>query len=135
MAIVLLLGESMALLYVAQTFACSLAQTPFITRIAERAKGAELTADESRYTRGLTEIWVGVLAALMIVNLLVALAPRGTYGMGGRVAFDFLPLGFFFAEHFYRRLRFSRIWKLPSLGAVIAALFRERYCWFAKDRP
>ncbi|MDA8361700.1 MAG: hypothetical protein M0Z44_06875 [Gammaproteobacteria bacterium] len=134
-AIFFMLGESMALLYAAQTFARSLASTPFITRIAMRAKGRTLRPDEHDYTRDLTEIWVGILIALAVTNLLVALAPRGTYGWGERAALDVLPLAFFFVEHVYRRLRFARIWEMPPLRVVIAAVISERYHWVAKDRP
>ncbi|MDA8390177.1 MAG: hypothetical protein M0Z76_05540 [Gammaproteobacteria bacterium] len=133
--IVLMLGETMALFYVAGTFARSLASTPFITRIATRAKGRALRADEHDYTRALTEIWVGVLMALAVTNLLVALAPRNTYGWGERAMLEALPLLFFFLEHFYRRARFARVWESPPLWVVIAAVISERYRWATKDRP
>lgn len=66
-------------------------QVPLITRIVSALDGiapAQLAADLQRYTRALTATWAGVLAALALLNLLLALVavPGGLLASAGMEA-------------------------------------------------
>lgn len=126
--------EVTVLAYVAARFGASLRGVPLITRIAERANGRPLRPAEQDYTRALTEVWMGVLTALALVNVLMLVVPPGSFGWPDRVALDSVPVLLFLGEHFYRRWRCASAWSAPGLWVVVTAVMTERYPWAGKDR-
>lgn len=86
----LLLVPVAFILVVGWTFARTLlpGRVPLITRLVaalDRTAPADLSLELQRYTRGVTALWAGVLGAMALVNLLLALVaqPQGILAMFG----------------------------------------------------
>lgn len=122
------------LIYVAACFGASLSCVPLITRFAQRANGRPLMPAEQQYTRALTEVWMGVLAALALANGILLIMPPQSLAGVSRWLLDTVPLLLFVGEHFYRRWRFAAVWPTPGLWVVVMAVMAERYPWIGKHR-
>lgn len=84
-------------------------QTPFVTRIATRVRGP-LSPDYAAYTRGVTQLWVGVFAALALGALGLALWATPEVWSLFTNFLNTLFIGLvFLLEYLYRRLRFRHL--------------------------
>ncbi len=99
--------------------------TPLVTRVATSIRGP-LPAELTRYTRQVTQWWVGLLMAMALGALLLALfASAGLWSLMTNIVMYLLMGAVFVIEYGYRRWRFRHL-PHESFPAMIAALLTTR---------
>jgi uncharacterized membrane protein len=98
---------------------------PVVTRVATSIRGP-LPAELTRYTRLVTELWVGLLIVMALGSLLLALfASIELWSLMTNVVLYLLMAAVFVIEYGYRRWRFRHL-PHESFPAMIAALLTTR---------
>lgn len=101
-------------------------QTALITRIARQIQGP-LPPPLERYTRRLTIFWSVVIAALIAVELLLALSAHPQTWSSYANGYAYAILGVIFAvEYIYRRLRY-RHYLQPTLRHYLRGLLAAQH--------
>jgi uncharacterized membrane protein len=98
---------------------------PVVTRVATAIRGP-LPAELSRYTRHVTQLWVGLLIIMALGSLLLAIfASTELWSLMTNVVLYLLMGAVFVVEYGYRRWRFRHL-PHESFPAMIAALLTTR---------
>lgn len=100
-------------------------ETPLVTRIATQIRGP-LPDELRRYTRSVTQGWVGLLAALALGSLLLAVfASPELWSLMTNIVLYLLLGAVFLLEYAYRRRRFRHL-EHEGFGRMVRALFKLR---------
>jgi uncharacterized membrane protein len=100
-------------------------QIPIVTRVAKQIRGS-LPPELERYTRLITQLWVGLLISMALSSLLFALfATPEFWSLMTNVIQYLLLAAVFLLEYLFRRWHFRHL-EHESFATMVLALFKTR---------